>query len=257
MIQNKIASYVLIVLTGMMVASLAAYFLLTTLGFSAKRLSGESPLPVSSMVVTGTVTTISQEASSTIFSVKTETGTTTIVLRAIGSHDCPAAQNIADIRLVAVGDILSVRGSQDGDSITPCQNGSDYLKVIKNEPLSATIATTSSNIYSNGLGKTATTTKAAPSSPISTTFKGVLQSVNTGCFADGECFVIVEGKHVTVLMLSRGMQQTAPVGIVEGVPSFGDLTSHVGATVEVRAALQSDGSYTLYGDPTYHIKLVQ
>lgn len=83
------------------------------------------------------------------------------------------------------------------------------------------------------------------------TFSGKLEEVNTGCYADGECYVVVGGKHVTVIM---GWSQET-VGSVQGVPSFGDLESHIGEEVEVYAQDKSDGMYTLYGSEGFYVKL--
>lgn len=83
------------------------------------------------------------------------------------------------------------------------------------------------------------------------TFSGKLEQVNTGCFADGECYVVVGGKHVTVLM---GWSRTT-VGSTLGVESFGDLESHIGENVEVYAQMKDDGTYTLYGNESYYVKL--
>lgn len=83
-------------------------------------------------------------------------------------------------------------------------------------------------------------------------FTGVLERVDTGCFADGECFVEVDGKHVTALM---GWSRET-VGSVVGVPGFGDLESHIGKNVEVYAQENPDGTYTLYGSEGFYIKLL-
>lgn len=83
------------------------------------------------------------------------------------------------------------------------------------------------------------------------TFSGTLEKVDTGCFSDGECFVEVDGKHVTALM---GWSRTT-VGSVIGVESFGDLEGHIGEEVEVYAQDNSDGTYTLYGSEGFYIKL--
>ncbi|MBP6859197.1 MAG: hypothetical protein KBC69_01055 [Candidatus Magasanikbacteria bacterium] len=82
-------------------------------------------------------------------------------------------------------------------------------------------------------------------------FSGKLQKVDTGCFADGECYVEVDGKHVTAIM---GWSQ-AVVGSVQGVEGFGDLESHIGQDVEVYAQDKGDGTYTLYGNAGFYIKL--
>lgn len=82
------------------------------------------------------------------------------------------------------------------------------------------------------------------------TFTGTLEEVNTGCFADGECYVTVDGKHVTVLM---GWSQDL-VGSVIGAPSIGDLENYVGTEVEVYAQVNPDNTYTLYGSEGFYVK---
>lgn len=82
-------------------------------------------------------------------------------------------------------------------------------------------------------------------------FSGTLQKVDTGCFSDGECFVVVDGKHVTAV---RGWSQEV-VGTIQGVDGFGDLAGHIGAQVEVFAYGAGDGVYTLYGNDKLYIRL--
>lgn len=82
------------------------------------------------------------------------------------------------------------------------------------------------------------------------TFSGTLSEVNTACFADGECYVVVDGKHVTTTI---GWSQ-ATVGKIEGVESFGDLEGKIGQEVEVYAHAKEDGSYTLYGSEEFYVK---
>lgn len=84
---------------------------------------------------------------------------------------------------------------------------------------------------------------------ISETFSGTLEKVDTGCFADGECFVEVDGKHVTAIM---GWSQET-VGSIKGVDGFGDLESVIGQTVEVHARFLEPEFYTLYGNEDYYI----
>ena len=83
------------------------------------------------------------------------------------------------------------------------------------------------------------------------TFSGTLEEVNTGCFADAECYVVVDGKHVTVLM---GWSRDT-VGSVLGLDGIGDLETHIGEEVEVYAQDKSDGTYTLYGSEGFYVKL--
>jgi len=82
-------------------------------------------------------------------------------------------------------------------------------------------------------------------------FTGTLQEVNTGCFSDGECYVVVDGKHITTIM--GWSQQT--VGKVLGVEGFGDLENYIGKKIEVYAQVLPDNKYTLYGSEGFYIKL--
>ena len=83
-------------------------------------------------------------------------------------------------------------------------------------------------------------------------FTGTLEEVHTGCFADGECFVVVDGKHITAIM---GWSQDE-VGTIQGVEGFGDLERHIGKNVEVYAHDLQDGTYTLYGSEGFYVKLL-
>jgi len=82
-------------------------------------------------------------------------------------------------------------------------------------------------------------------------FTGILEKVDVGCFADGECFVEVGGKHITVLM---GWSRDT-VGSVIGAEGIGGLESHIGQEVEVYAQDNSDGTYTLYGSEGFYVKV--
>jgi hypothetical protein len=84
-------------------------------------------------------------------------------------------------------------------------------------------------------------------------FIGKLEKVDTGCFADGECYVEVNGKHVTVLM---GWSRDT-VGSVQGVPDFGALEGYIGKQVEVYAQEKVDGTYTLYGSEGFYVKVLE
>lgn len=85
------------------------------------------------------------------------------------------------------------------------------------------------------------------------TFTGTLEKVDVGCFADGECYVEVDGKHITAIM---GWSQET-VGSVIGVEGFGDLEGYIGKKVEVYAQDNSDGTYTLYGSEGFYIKVLE
>jgi hypothetical protein len=85
------------------------------------------------------------------------------------------------------------------------------------------------------------------------TFSGTLEAVDTGCFADGECFIVVDGKHVTAVW---GWGAGGVSGTIQGVNSFGDLEAHIGEEVEVYAQDNSDGTYTIYGSEGFYIKVI-
>lgn len=83
-------------------------------------------------------------------------------------------------------------------------------------------------------------------------FAGKLEQVNTGCFSDGECYVVVAGRHVTTLM---GWSRDT-VGSIQGAESIGDLESLIGQDMEVYAQDKGDGTYTLYGNAGFYVKVV-
>lgn len=80
---------------------------------------------------------------------------------------------------------------------------------------------------------------------------GTVEEVNTGCFADGECYVVVDGMHITTLIgWSRDV-----VGGVYGVDGVGDIP--VGAKIEGVVYQYPDGKYTLYGNQDFYLRIVE
>lgn len=82
-------------------------------------------------------------------------------------------------------------------------------------------------------------------------FSGKLSEVNTGCFADGECYVVIDGKHITTTL---GWRQEI-LGTIQGVESLGDMENYIGRDFEVYVQDKGDGTYTLYGSEGFYIKL--
>lgn len=78
-------------------------------------------------------------------------------------------------------------------------------------------------------------------------FSGTLEEVNTGCYADGECFVMVDGKHITTL---RGWTNSKV-----GTADMDALHASIGKAVDVYAKDQGDGTYTLYGNSGFYVKV--
>lgn len=256
---NKIAVYTLVVLTGMMVASLAAYYLLMTFGYT-KHAATDTVLPdVSSVLIDGTVKSIQVEDAlegMVTFMIATNANETKTVKVPKTFGTCAAASNMVEWGQVAVGDELAVRGALADDGvIMPCGDASHYLKAIKATVLvpQANTATSTGTTTADAARVAAPkATSSAPAKLKALTFTGTLQSVDTGCFSDGECFVIVDGKHVTAI---RGWSQDV-VGTVEGVAGFGDLEQKIGQKVEVYAHDMGDGTYSLYGSAGFYIKVL-
>jgi peptidoglycan hydrolase-like protein with peptidoglycan-binding domain len=85
------------------------------------------------------------------------------------------------------------------------------------------------------------------------TFSGTISAVNTGCFADGQCSVVVDGK---IVVLATGLRlNPPPIGSLKGVDSIGDLEDHIGAQAKVYAASTPSG-YTLYGSKDYYVEVL-
>lgn len=84
-------------------------------------------------------------------------------------------------------------------------------------------------------------------------FSGKLEEVHPGCFVDGECYAVVDGKHVTAILGWTGGKVGAVLG--GGENGFGDLEKYIGKEVQVYAHEKGDGTYTLYGSEGFYIKV--
>lgn len=82
-------------------------------------------------------------------------------------------------------------------------------------------------------------------------FEGTVTAFSTGCFADGECSITVDGKKVATTI---GWSQNI-VGKVLGIPDFGSIENNVGAHAKVYAK-KTEGGYTLYGNDQYYVEIV-
>lgn len=77
-------------------------------------------------------------------------------------------------------------------------------------------------------------------------FVGTVESIDTGCYADGECSMLVDGKKVVWL---RGWSR-ATWGQVQQPP---DVGTYVGKRVEVWCKVEDDHC-TLEGNAAYFIR---
>lgn len=78
-------------------------------------------------------------------------------------------------------------------------------------------------------------------------FKGKFEKFYTGCYSDGECYAVVDGKKITTTI---GWSR-------EAVGKFENTEIKKGTEVEVYASLKKDGTYSLYGSEKYYIKEVK
>lgn len=89
------------------------------------------------------------------------------------------------------------------------------------------------------------------------TFTGTISAVSTACFADGICSVTVDGKEV-ILLAGLRVAPVPAVGTLKGVDSIGDLEKEIGSKARVYAAKTSEGDadYTLYGNASYYVEVL-
>jgi hypothetical protein len=88
-------------------------------------------------------------------------------------------------------------------------------------------------------------------------FSGTLKEVNTGCFADGECYIVVDDKgvlkHVTIAL---GWTQGI-IGKIIGTESIGDMEKFIGKNITAYVDKLDSDNYTLYGDVNYYVDVTQ
>lgn len=92
------------------------------------------------------------------------------------------------------------------------------------------------------ISTTATTT--------SETFEGIVTAFSTGCYADGECSVSVDGKKVITTI---GWSQET-VGKLLGVPDLGAVEKNIGSRAKVYAK-KVEGGHSLYGSADYYVEI--
>ncbi len=90
-----------------------------------------------------------------------------------------------------------------------------------------------------------------PPMDIAPSISGTLTEVNTGCFSDGECYAMVDGKKVILLI---GWYQ-GKVGKILGAESIGDLENYIGSKATVFAGQDANGNYTLLGNESFYLQV--
>lgn len=83
-------------------------------------------------------------------------------------------------------------------------------------------------------------------------FTGTLTEFNSGCYADAECYAMVDGNHVTIAI---GWSQDTVGSVIGTDDGMGGLLDHIGEEVEVYAQPVDENKYTLYGSEEYYIKV--
>lgn len=82
-------------------------------------------------------------------------------------------------------------------------------------------------------------------------FEGIITEYNTGCFADGICSMVIDGKTIITTI---GRSQNV-VGNITGFPDADASQNVIGSRAKVYAAKTADG-YTLYGDSSYYVHIL-
>ncbi|MDB5238973.1 MAG: hypothetical protein JWO00_308 [Candidatus Parcubacteria bacterium] len=88
------------------------------------------------------------------------------------------------------------------------------------------------------------------------TFSGTISAVDTSCFSDGICSVMVDTKKVILVKGGRGLSPTTTVGRLLGVDSIGDLEQKIGQHANVYATTTPEGDYSIYGSSDYYVEVV-
>lgn len=91
--------------------------------------------------------------------------------------------------------------------------------------------------------------------PTDKKFVGTLESYDTSCFSDGVCSIVVSGVKVIETIGGRQMQGKE-LGRLIGVKSIRDFKDHIGKKFEIYAEPQPNGDYSLYGNKSYYIRLL-
>jgi hypothetical protein len=225
----------LFVSSGMVVVGCVSYYLLAGL-FQTK-----SPNPVVQdsleeiSLVEGVVKNIhTTPTTTTPARVEIETPQGIIKNVVIQNSSQCAAIDIFDVRQLTAGDSVEVRGSvsKRGD-VLPCSDLAHYFKVTKK---------TEANTESTEMA-------VVPPADNSMVFSGTLESFDSSCFHDGECFAVIDGRKVTVLV----GRSEEPVGGVHEV-NLGVMQEYIGKRFEVYAQALGNDSYTLYGNTSFYIR---
>ncbi len=225
----------ILVLMGMIVVGFSSYFLLAEL-FSTKQ---DLPVATESLAeisyITGSVKNIYITPTTTIPArIEIETGEGLIHSVVIQPTDDCKTKDIFDVTQLTAGDSVEVRGSTSkrGD-ILPCDDPTHYLKVVKKREV-APVQELSEVEY--GV-------------PNAIVFSGTLQSFESACIHDGECYVVIDGRKVTILV-GRSAES---VGQLREV-SLATLQEYIGKRFEVYALSLGDDSFTLYGNDTFYLR---
>lgn len=98
-----------------------------------------------------------------------------------------------------------------------------------------------------------TAPEPSPDDPAGTEiFLGFLEGMDTGCFAEGACFIMVDGRKVIV----EEFANENPAGTIEGIEDFRELFNNIGSFLEVKALRLENGDYTLYGSEDFYVKAI-
>ena len=117
----------------------------------------------------------------------------------------------------------------------------------------------------NNPTQTVASPTALPTVPSSTDttqgvkFTGIITETNNGCWADGTCSIKVDNKWIVAEIGGLRPPNSKPEiqGSLIGINFSQDTNKYIGKRVEVYAKQTDGDSFTIYGNESYYIKLLE
>ncbi|MBI2315249.1 hypothetical protein HYU93_04315 [Candidatus Daviesbacteria bacterium] len=100
--------------------------------------------------------------------------------------------------------------------------------------------------------------KSAVSNNEAARFTGMITETNNSCWVDGVCSVKIDSSWVEVERggLRPPNMMGEPGGQLIGISFSSDTEKYIGQKAEFYGAKKDDGSFTIYGNSNYYLKLV-
>ena len=90
-------------------------------------------------------------------------------------------------------------------------------------------------------------------------FTGIITETNNGCWADGVCSIKVNDKWITAEIGGLQAPNSKPEirGSLIGIDFSQDTNRYIGKKVEIYAKQTDGNNFTIYGNKSYYIKLLE